>query len=100
MKNIIFLAGTGFRVVINVPSSKTLSELFQLYAEKIGIGTNALGKDIIFLFDAGIMKPDDERKISEYFPGRNPTITVIDRGNVLGAKAKIKILYLIIKTNI
>jgi hypothetical protein len=62
-----------------------MNELFLLYANKIGIGPNALGKDIILLFDAGILEPDDQRKISEVFPGKNPTITVIDRGNVLGA---------------
>ena len=87
MANIVFLAGTGFRVVVNTPTSITMKELFLLYTKKTGIGPNSLEKDIIFLFDAEILKPDDQRKIYEVFPGRNPTITVIDRGNVLGAKA-------------
>ena len=86
VKNIIFVASTGYKVVINIPISKTISELFLLYAQKTGIGPNALGGDIIFLFDAGIIPVDEQKTVGQYFPGKNPTITVIDKGNVLGAR--------------
>jgi hypothetical protein len=86
LKNVIFLASSGFKVLIKVPYYETVENLFKLFARKIGIGENTLGKDIFFIFDASYLQVNDKRAIYEITQASNPTITVIDSGNVLGAK--------------
>jgi len=86
LKNVIFLASSGFKVLIKVPYYETVENLFRLFARKVGIGENTLGKNIFFIFDATYLKIDDKRAIYEITQANNPTITVIDSGNVLGAK--------------
>ena len=86
LRNIIFLASSGFRVLIKAPYYETVENLFKLFAKKVGIGESTLGKDIFFIFDASYLKVDDKRAIYEITQTSNPTITVIDSGNVLGAK--------------
>ena len=85
LKNIVFLASSGFRVLIRAPYSETVENLLRLFARKIGITERALGKDIFFIFDSSYIQINDKRAINELFQSDNPTITVIDSGNLLGA---------------
>ena len=85
MKNIIFLATSGYRVAIVAPFYETISNILKLFARKIGIGENTLGKEIFFIFDATYLDKDDQRALNELCFAQNITITVIDGGNVLGA---------------
>ena len=85
MKNIIFLASSGFRIAIVVPFYETISNIMKLFAKKIGIGENTLGKEIFFIFDATYLDKDDYRAVNEICQSQNVTITVIDSGNLLGA---------------
>ena len=73
------------RVNIYISCNKTLEDLFQVYARKVGISENVLGTGIIFLYDALILNVKDKRKISEVFHGDHYTITVVDSSNVLAA---------------
>jgi len=86
LKNIFFLLNTGVRVTIVVPYYETLENLFLLFAKKIGIGENTLGKDIFFIFDTMYLQIHDKRALYELFFKDNPTITVIDTGFVIGGK--------------
>jgi len=86
LKNISFLLNTGARVTFLVPYYETLENLFLLFAKKIGIGENTLGKDIFFIYDAMYLQIHDKRALYELFINDNPTITVIDEGFVKGGK--------------
>ena len=86
MKNVIFLASTGIRVPITVSCNETIDNLLRLFVKKIGIGENTLGTDIFFIFDAAYLQINDKRKIGDLCKMDNITITVIDSGNVIGAK--------------
>jgi hypothetical protein len=86
MKNIIFLATSGYRVAIIAPFYETISNILKLYTKKIGIGENTIENEIFFIFDATYLHKDDQRAINELCQGQNVTITVIDSGNLLGAK--------------
>ena len=86
MKNIIFLATSGYRVAIIAPFYETISNILKLYTRKIGIGENTIENEIFFIFDATYLHKDDQRAINELCQGQNVTITVIDSGNLLGAK--------------
>ena len=80
-------ASSGLNVMLAVPDYMTLKELFKLYVKKIGISEKYLGKEIIFIFNALTINPNDERKISEVFPKffTQMNITVVDKNNVIGA---------------
>ena len=86
MKNVIFLATSGYRVAIVAPFYETISNLLKLYTRKIGIGENTIGNEIFFIFDATYLNKDDQRALNELCQAQNITITVIDSGNLLGAK--------------
>ena len=86
MKNIIFLATSGYKVAIVAPFYETISNLLKLYTRKIGIGENTIGNEIFFIFDATYLNKDDQRALNELCQAQNFTITVIDGGNLLGAK--------------
>ena len=86
MKNIIFLATSGYRVAIVAPFYETISNILKLYTKKIGIGENTIENEIFFIFDATYLHKNDDRAVNELCHGQNVTITVIDSGNVLGAK--------------
>ena len=82
-------ASSGLNVVLNVPNSISMKELFQLYVRRIGISPNLLGKEIIFIFNALTINVNEEKSIAEYFAGTSNamTITVVDRDNVIGANS-------------
>jgi hypothetical protein len=56
-----------------------------MYAKKAGFSESLLGKDIKFLFDAGIINAHDKTRLDKKFGSDHHTITVIDINNVLGA---------------
>ncbi len=87
LRNINFVASSGLKVVIIVPDYITFKELFKLYVKKIGVSKELLGKELIFIFNALTIEPNDERKISELFTKsfQQMAITVVDSNNVLGA---------------
>ena len=87
LRNINFVASSGLKVVIIVPDYITFKELFKLYVKKIGVSDRLLGKELIFIFNALTIEPNDERKISELFTKsfQQMAITVVDSNNVLGA---------------
>ena len=86
MKNIIFVSPGGLRLIVRVPSSTTLSELFIVYCERVGIGEAVVRNgSIYFFFDAMQLNSNDQRKVSDAFKGDYCTILVIDKDNVIGA---------------
>jgi hypothetical protein len=85
-RNINLTASTGLKVLITISKNKTIKELFQIYAQKLGIPKNILGNGIVFLYNAITLPIHDNRKINEVFPNDNCTITVIDQNGVIGAK--------------
>ena len=87
--NINLHASSGLKVMMSVSENITFQKLFRLYAEKIGIGQNLLGKDIIFLFNAETIKVDDTSLIKNKISNL-ATITVVDQNNVIGAKKTFK----------
>ncbi len=86
MKNVIFLATSGYRVAIVAPFYETISNILKLYTRKIGIGENTIENEIFFIFDATYLHKEDQRALNELCQAQNITITVIDQGNLLGAK--------------
>ena len=83
MINVTFDASTGLRVIIAISKNTTVKQLVEKYIERIGIGKNHIGKDIIFLFNGGKMDPFSEDNLQN-FPDL-AIITVFDQNNVIGA---------------
>ena len=63
----------------------TIEDLLIMYANKAGFSERLIGKDINFLFDAGVMQAHDKTILGQKFIGDHYTITVIDIKNILGA---------------
>ena len=85
LRNINLNASSGLKVLIRINRYKTIADLFKVYIQRLGIGQNVLGKDIIFLFNAETLTPQDTRIINEVFPKDFSTITVLDQKNIIGA---------------
>ena len=85
-RNINLNASSGLKVLITISKNKTMRELFQVYAQKLGIPQNNLGNGILFLYNAITLGIDDQRKIKDVFQNDNCAITVIDHNGVIGAK--------------
>ena len=83
--NVVFHASTGLRVIIPIPKYKTMEELINVYAKKVGVSFEVLAKEVVFLYDAAKINVYDKRKLYEIFTVKSYVITVVDSGNVLGA---------------
>jgi hypothetical protein len=83
--NVVFHASTGLRVILPIPKYKTMEELINVYAKKVGVSFEVLAKEVVFLYDAAKINVYDKRKLYEIFTVKSYVITVVDSGNVLGA---------------
>ena len=77
LRNIIFEDKSGVKIVIVASGSETMENLFHFYARKIGKEISLI-KDVIFIYDAAYVDPNDQRTIDEFFRSRPYTITVIE----------------------
>ena len=83
--NVTLTATSGLKVVIPAPKSMSFKELFQNYAMKASIPVNAIGKDIVFLFNAEKLNPQSTEPISTRFNSFAANVTVLDQNNIIGA---------------
>ena len=83
MKNILFEASTGLKVMIKADINTTIKELLKMYIERIGLNESFIDKDIVFLFTGEKMDSKSEEKITK-IPNMG-VITVFDQNNVIGA---------------
>ena len=82
MINIIFKVSIGLEVSILAPKFISLKELIKIFAKKVGIPEDALGKEINFVYDAGLININDQTSIDNL---KNYSfITVIEQISVIG----------------
>ena len=77
-RKIIFTNREGLKEEIIIPINKTLKDLFIIYSGNVGIGVD----NFRFIFNAAVMKNNDQSLISELFPYDGATIHVLKNVNV------------------
>ena len=77
-RKIIFKTPEGLTEEIIIPINKTLKDLFIIYSGNVGIGVD----NFRFIFNAAVMKNNDQSLISELFPFDGATIHVLKNVNV------------------
>ena len=82
--NIILKASSGFKVLVIIPSNKTVEDLFLIFAKRIKIGYSYLKEKIIFIYNGENLKFEDSRRISDVF-FNSAEITVIENDVISGA---------------
>ena len=82
--NIIMTASSGLIISLPTPPYVTISQLLKNYVKKIGLGEHVLKKDLTFLFNAELIKYNDNRPISAIFQD-NMNVTVVDAKGIIGA---------------
>ena len=80
--DIIFTASSGLRLIITTPLNIRICDLLSDYVKKLNLSENLIDKELIFLFNAGTLKKDEQKTVSFGFKNHS-TITVLDRGNIL-----------------
>ena len=73
-----FDASTGKKISMKIDQSKTIKDMMEAYTEKIGVSKEAIGKEIVFLFNGGNLdyKKND---IVERVLRNKSSITVFER---------------------
>ena len=77
-RKIIFKTPEGLTEEIKIPINKKLKDLFIIYSGNVGIGVD----NFRFIFNAAVMKNNDQSLISELFPYDGATIHVLKNVNV------------------
>ena len=85
LRSINFHVSSGLKVMISISVNRTVEELFNFFARKIGVSESLLGTEIYFVFNALTLEVNDKRLVSQVFFKDLCTITVLDRKNVIGA---------------
>ena len=81
--DIIFAASSGLNLIIATPLNIRICDLLSAYVKKLNLSENLIGKELIFLFNGGQLKKDEQKTVSEFGFKNHSTITVLDRGNIL-----------------
>ena len=82
--NITIIETSGFKVVIPVPGNMSFKDLFLKYAYKFDIPEDAIGNNIIFLYNAEKLDTKSTNPINTLFKDSNSEITVLDQANIIG----------------
>jgi len=82
--NVTMNASTGHKVVIAASADTTIEKLLKMYTQKIGLSSDVIGKDIMFLYNGAQLDTKSEQSIGSMF--RNTAvITVYDLNGIIGA---------------
>ena len=82
--DIIFTASSGLRLIIATPLNIRICDLLSAYVKKLNLSENLIDKELIFLFNGGQLKKDEQKTVSEFGFKNHDWITVLDQGNILG----------------
>jgi hypothetical protein len=82
--NVTMSASTGHKVVIKAGPETTIEELLKMYMKKMGLSTDSIGKDVMFLFNGAQLEPKSQDKIGSKFRV-TAAITVYDLKGIIGA---------------
>ena len=69
---------------ILVPNFLSIKELIKIFARKVGIPEDALGKEINFIYCACLININDQKSIEYFGLKHNSLITIIDNISVIG----------------
>ena len=88
--NVIFEISTGPKVNIPAPPNETVEGLLIKFCERAGISSNLLKKEIVCIYNANYVQPNNKMSIQQFFQqnmGLNDQakIVVIDAQNIIGA---------------
>ena len=88
--NVIFEISTGPKVNIPAPPNETVEGLLIKFCERAGISSNLLKKEIVCIYNANYVQPNNKMSIQQFFQqnmGINDQakIVVIDAQNIIGA---------------
>ena len=88
--NVIFEISTGPKVNIPAPPTESVEGLLVKFCERAGISSNLLKKEIVCIYNANYVQPNNKMSIQQFFQqnmGLNDQakIVVIDAQNIIGA---------------
>ena len=88
--NVIFEISTGPKVNIPAPPTESVEGLLVKFCERAGISSNLLKKEIVCIYNANYVQPNNKMSIQQFFHqnmGINDQakIVVIDAQNIIGA---------------
>ena len=88
--NVIFEISTGPKVNIPAPPNETVEGLLIKFCERAGISSNLLKKEIVCIYNANYVQPNNKMSIQQFFQqnmGLNDQAktVVIDAQNIIGA---------------
>ena len=83
--DLYFEASTGSKVLIPIGLNNTIKDAYILYCSKLYINYSHIDKNIIFLFNAQILKCEDNITLKEFGFRNKSQLMVIDYHNVIGA---------------
>ena len=88
--NIIFETSTGLKINIPAPPTETVQGLLVKFCERVGISKKLLQKEIICIYNANYINPNNQSTIQQFFQqnmGLNDQgkVVVIDAQNIIGA---------------
>ena len=88
--NVIFEISTGPKVNIPAPPTESVEGLLVKFCERAGISSNLLKKEIVCIYNANYVQPNNKMSIQQFFQqnmGINDQakIVVIDAQNIIGA---------------
>ena len=82
--NITLNASTGNKTLINASADITIQSLLKMYTQKLGLPTNVIGKDIIFLYNGTQLDFNSQSTIGSLF-NNTAVINVYDLGDIISA---------------
>ena len=88
--NVIFEISTGPKINIPAPPTETVQGLLIKFCERVGINKKLLEKEIICIYNANYIKPNNQSTLQQFFQqnmGLNDQgkVVVIDAQNIIGA---------------
>lgn len=82
-RRINFITSFGLNILISIPADNKIKKLINLYIKKLGLDENSFKYSILFIYEAELLDPLDERTIETVFKNKVCNITVIEKYYVL-----------------
>ena len=88
--NIIFEVSTGMKINIAAPVNETVEGLLKKFCEKVGVNNSLLKRDLICIFNANKIDPNDKTPLQQFLKSRlgfnvQAKFIIFDAKNIIGA---------------
>ena len=82
--NIGFFASTGLKIFVKIGKNNTFKDAANKYCNLIGVSDSLIGKEIVFIYNGGLLDVRDKKNLGEIFNnGINIIIIIATQNNAI-----------------